>query len=361
MSNTEYPQSPRTAGHRALWLASPGGSFRVGNAPVPIPGPGEVVVRARAVAVNPIDAMGGIARRVVLPWLRYPAVLGSDVAGEITALGSSTEDLQIGDRVVGYAVGVEKSRNHPAEGAFQTHVVLLQHLCSPLPETVSFEQAAVLPLAITTAAAGLFEDDQLALALPSATPPERHGTVLILGGATSVGMNAIQLARNAGYDVIATASTRNFPLLQSLGASAVVDYHDSDVVEQIIGHLKGRHLAGTLAIAGGSLSQAITVNSSTNVTGTNRIASAQPTPATRIRGALARRRGIQVSAIWGGAPKDTPVGPAIWNTFLPNALTDHRFQAAPAPFITGQGLEAIPNTLTRLRKGVSAEKLVVTL
>lgn len=361
MSNTEHPRPPRTTGHRALWLASPGGPFRVGDAPVPTPGPGEIVVRAGAVAVNPIDAMGGIARRVVLPWLRYPAVLGSDVAGEITALGSSVDGLKIGDRVVGYAVGVDKSRNRHAEGAFQTHVVLLQHMCSPLPETVSFEEAAVLPLAITTAAAGLFQDDQLALALPSATPPERHGTVLILGGATSVGMNAIQLARNAGYNVIATASTRNFPLLESLGAGAVVDYHDSDALDQIIRHLQGRQLAGTLAVANGSLRRAITVNSSTNVTGTNRIASTHPTPETRFRGILARRRGIQVSAIWGGTPKDTPIGPAIWNIFLPNALADHRYQTAPAPFVTGYGLEAIPNTLTRLRKGVSAEKLVVTL
>lgn len=114
-------------------------------------------------------------------------------------------------------------------------------------------------------------------------------------------------------------------------------------------------------MANGSLRRAITVNSSTNVTGTNRIASAHCTPETRFRGILARRRRIQVSAIWGGTPKDTPIGPAIWNIFLPNALADHRYQTAPAPFVTGHGLEAIPNTLTRLRKGVSAEKLVVTL
>jgi len=352
---------PAVERHSALWLDSLRGSLRVGEAPVPAPGSCQVVVRARAVAVNPIDAMGGVTRRVVLPWLRYPAVLGSDVAGDIVAVGPSVTGLRVGDRVVGYAVGVEKSCNDPAEGAFQTHVVLREHLCSPLPDTVSFAEAAVLPLAITTAAAGLFEADQLACAFPTTKAPERAETILIFGGATSVGMNAIQLARNAGYAVVATASSRNVGLLQRLGAAAVVDYHDSDVVEQIIRHLHGRHLAGTLAVASGSLRHAITVNASPSVAGTKLVASAHPTPDTRIRGALARRRGIHVSAIWGGTPKDTPVGPAIWNGFLPAALAEHRYEISPSPLMAGHGLDAIPDALTRLRKGVSAEKIVVTL
>lgn len=68
-----------------------------------------------------------------------------------------------------------------------------------------------------------------------------------------------------------------------------------------------------------------------------------------------------MSTIWGGAPKDTPVGPAVWNGFLPAALADHRYLLAPEPLITGHGLEAIPDALKRLRRGVSAAKVVVTL
>jgi len=360
MPATEDGPVIQTQERAALWLDSPGGALRVGTAPVPQPGPGEVVVRARAVALNPIDAMGGIARRVVLPWLRYPAVLGSDVAGEIVAVGPGVDELKVTDRVVGYAAGVEKSRNSSAEGAFQTHVVLLQHMCATLPDVISFEQAAVLPLALTTAASGLFDSDQLALALPTATPSERQETVLILGGATSVGMNAIQLARNAGYDVVATASARNFPRLHDLGAGVVVDYHDHDAIDQIVHQLQSRQLLGTMAIPSGSLRQAIAVNSG-NVVGTRRITCAQPSPDTKIRGAFARRRDIRVSTIWGGNPKDTAVGPAIWNTFLPAALTDQRFRAAPTARVTGHGLDAIPDGLATLLKGVSAEKLVVTL
>jgi NADPH:quinone reductase-like Zn-dependent oxidoreductase len=346
--------------HAALWLNSRG-PLRVGPAPARVPGTDEIIVRAQAIAVNPIDALGALARRVVLPWLRYPAVLGSDVAGEVVAVGSAVTDFTIGDRVIGYAVGVERSRNSPAEGAFQTHVTLLEQMTSPIPGAMSYAAASVLPLALTTAAAGLFEEDQLSLELPTSADPERNQDVLIFGGATSVGMNAIQLARNAGYRVVATASPENFELLSGLGAAELVDYHDPGMVDQIIRHLSGRSLAGTLAIASGSLRDAIAVNASPNVTGTSRVASAHPTPVTKIRGLIARRRGVHVSAIWGGSPLNTTVGPAIWRTFLPSALADGRFKAAPAPIVVGHGLESIPAALGRLSAGVRAGKIVVTL
>lgn len=346
--------------HAALWLNSRG-PLQVGPAPVRNPGADEIIVRAHAIAVNPIDALGALARRVVLPWLRYPAVLGSDIAGEVAAVGSAVTDFTIGDRVVGYAVGVERSRNAPAEGAFQTHVTLLEHMSSPIPEAMSYADASVLPLALTTAAAGLFEEGQLSLELPSAAARERNQDVLIFGGATSVGMNAIQLARNAGYRVVATASPQNFALLSGLGAAELVDYHDPGMVQQIIRNLSGHYLAGTLAIASGSLRDAIVVNAATAITGTSRVASAHPTPETKIRGLIARRRGVHVSAVWGGSPLSTTVGPAIWRTFLRSALADGRYKAAPAPIVVGHGLESIPPALDRLSAGVRAGKIVVTL
>lgn len=347
--------------HQALWLTSPRAALQVGPATPREPAADEVIVRARAIAMNPIDAMGAVARRVVLPWLRYPAVLGYDVAGEVTAVGSGVTALRVGDRVVGFAAGLERSRNSAAEGAFQSHVTLLANLCSPLPDDVEFEQAAVLPLALTTAAAGLYEADQLALPLPTATAPDRGETVLIFGAATSVGMNAVQLARNSGYRVVATASRQNFELITTLGATAMVDYNDDDMVQQLIDHLAGHTLVGTMAIASGSLTDAIAVSASPAVTGTRRVASAHPTPVTAIRARFARRRGVQVTAIWGGRPLDTAVGPAVWSTFLPAALAEKRYVTAPQPIIVGHGLEAIPEALVRMRAGVRAAKLVVTL
>ncbi len=349
---------------RALVAGSWRETPRVVSVPPRTPGPGELVVRVRAVAVNPIERLNGPGRRLVLPWLRYPAVLGTDVAGEVVAVGSGGTRFAVGDRVLGHAAGTERSRNRPEEGAFQTHAVLLERVTAPIADALPFEQAAVLPLALSTAAAGLFEPDQLALPLPAADTSPNGEVVVVWGGSTSVGMNAIQLARGggggsaAGYAVLATASPRNAALLEQLGAEAVVDYRDGEAIDRLVTRIGNRDLAGVVAIGRGSLSRAVRLTRRTS--GSRRIASAYPTPPTRLRAMIERRRGIRISAIWGGSPVDSAVGPAIYADFLPGALADGRFVAAPPAMITGSGLEAIPAALTRLGQGVSAQKVVVT-
>jgi NADPH:quinone reductase-like Zn-dependent oxidoreductase len=106
---------------------------------------------------------------------------------------------------------MDKRANRACEGAFQEYVVLRTNLVSPIPESVSFEQASVLPLGLSTAACGLYMKDYLALQLPSVkTAKGSTGqTLLIWGGSTSVGANAIQLAVNSGYEVITTASPKS--------------------------------------------------------------------------------------------------------------------------------------------------------
>lgn len=160
-----------TEQNTALWLRKRGAPFEVGPAPYTHPAANEVVVRARAVAVNPVDGIPRFLYRVVLPWLTFPAVVGSDVAGEVVEVGPGVTRLRPGDRVLGHAFGVEKSQNRAAEGAFQHYVVLLQHMVSPIPDSLSFEQAAVLPLTLSTAATGLFQENHLGLAMPGSQAP----------------------------------------------------------------------------------------------------------------------------------------------------------------------------------------------
>ncbi|ANP72225.1 zinc-binding alcohol dehydrogenase family protein [Cryobacterium arcticum] len=347
------------AANEALWLLDTRGRFEVRTSTLPTPGPGQVVVRVRAVAVNPVDAITGPFRRLVTPWVRYPTVLGSDVAGEIAAVGDGTTRFQVGDRVVGYAAGQERLRNSSEEGGFQRYVTMLERVCAELPDTVTFEQAAVLPLGLSTAAAGLYEKDQLALPLPTSSPSPRGDVVLVWGASTSVGSNAVQLARASGYTVIATAGRRNHDFVRSLGAEAVFDYRDAEVDRQIVEAIGHRDLAGTMAIGSGALTHALRIVARTS--GTKHIASAYPDPLTRSRALLARVRGIRVTSIWGGTPVQTPVGPAIFRDFLPVALSSGQFRPAPDPTIVGSGLERVPGALTALRTGVSATKLVVTI
>jgi NADPH:quinone reductase-like Zn-dependent oxidoreductase len=343
----------------ALWRPSRAARFTVGPAPYTHPGPGEVVVRVGAVALNPVDNLPALGYRFGMPWLTFPAILGGDVAGEVVEVGPGVDRIRVGDRVLGMAAGREKDRNSPAEGGFQQYVVLLQQLVSPIPDELPFERAAVLPLTLSTAATGLFQRDHLGLTLPAATPVGRSETVLIWGGSTSVGTNGIQLARCAGYRVLATASPRNFDYVRSLGAEAVVDYHDKNAADRIVDLLGESELAGTLAVGSQSVTAAARIAS--RVPGSRRIATATLGPAERLRAARLRRKGIQLSLIWGGALKDDEVAPAIFGGFLPAALRDGRYRTAPEPTIAGHGLDAIPDALRRLRSGVSATKLVVSL
>ena len=205
-----------------------------------------MTICVRAVAVNPVDAIPGLAYRLIMPWLTFPAIIGGDVAGEVVEAGPGVTRLQPGDRVLGMADGLERSRNNAAEGAFQKDTVLMQNLVSPIPNELSFEQAAVLPLTLSTAATGLFQRDHLALPLPAIDAPDRQQTVLVWGGSTHVGSNGIQLARCAGYRVIATASPRNFglrPLTRRRGSDRLPPSHRRRRDHQFAGRQPARRHA----------------------------------------------------------------------------------------------------------------------
>jgi NADPH:quinone reductase-like Zn-dependent oxidoreductase len=369
--------------NKALWLHAKRAPFTVGPAPYTAPGADEIVVRVRAVAVNPMDRLQQTMGDIFTPWTTYPFVVGSDVAGDVVEIGSAVTHFAVGDRVVGYAAGSDKQRNRAAEGGFQDYAVLLAHMASPIPAAMTFEDACVLPLGISTAACGLFQNDFLAMTAPSAAPTPAGKTLLIWGGSTSVGSNAIQLAVAAGYDVITTASPRNFAYVQQLGAREAFDYGSKTVIADIVTALRGREIAGALAIGAGSAAACIDIvgacqgnrfvamatppTSFDNVpAGSGRLLRLVPAIARMLTGTAAltlkaRRRGVRTKMIWGSALIANEVGPMIFRAFLPAALAEGRFVAAPSPTVVGTGLAQIPAALERQRLGVSATKLVVTL
>jgi NADPH:quinone reductase-like Zn-dependent oxidoreductase len=366
----------------AAWLASSAADLTVGPAPSTAPREGEVAIRVRAVAINPLDTMKQHMGDLMYRWLPSPAVLGEDVAGEVEEVGPGVTRFAVGDRVVAYAVGMEKGRRHAPEGGFQSRVIVRTDLAAPIPDSLGFADAAVLPLGISTAASGLFGAGQLGLRMPGATTPPTGETVVVWGGSTSVGMNAIQLAVAAGYDVVTTASPRNHELVTGLGASRAFDYRSPTAVQDIARHLAGRRVAGVLAIGTGSGAPAVDI---AVATGAKRVSMASPpvsfetlprggrvglplvrlglrmgtiTPALMLR---ARVRGIRTTFIWGSALMHDEVGPMLWERFLPAALAEGRYVAMPQAEVAGTGLEAIQPSMDRLRQGVSARKLVVTL
>src|SRR5271169_1021658 len=117
----------------AAWLTGAKVSpLQVKSAPYTTPRENEIVIKNGAVAINPIDWMlQDQGTSIMFTWLKYPFVLGTDVAGEVVEIGSRVTRFNIGDRVVGHAVGKDQKRNRSAECAFQTYTVLLAHMASP--------------------------------------------------------------------------------------------------------------------------------------------------------------------------------------------------------------------------------------
>ena len=243
--------------NQAAWAMEPFARLVVGDAAYTKPGPGQILVRNRAVAVNPVDRYKQNMGNLMFGWIKYPSVFGYDLAGEVVAVGPDVIRFKVGDRVLGTATGMDKSRNSAAEGAFQLFTLVLVNMAAVIPDAMRFEAACVLPLGLSTAASGLFGADQLGLSRPSASPTDQGQTLLIWGGSTSVGCNAIQLAKASGYRVVTTASPRNFDLVKGLGAAEVFDHGSSGVIDAIVKALSGRQVAGALAIGEGSASACI--------------------------------------------------------------------------------------------------------
>lgn len=366
--------------NRAAWLTGKQNEpLEVKTAPYTQPGQHEIVVKTRAIAINPVDASKQAMGDMMFGWIKYPFILGDDVAGEVVEVGPLVSRFQPGDRVVGHAVSIDKRSNRACEGAFQEYVVLRDNLVSAIPDDLSFERACVLPLCLSTAACGLFMKDYLGLQHP--TPKtQKNATgqvVLIWGGSTSLGSNAVQLAVAAGYEVITTASPKNFDYVRKLGATQVFDYKSATARTDIVAALKGKKFAGALAIGDGSMEACIDIVAATD--GRKFISQASlPQPkqsppkgmnlVTFIAGFLwfsvstmftCRMKGIQYKFIWGDDVMANEVGSAIYEDFLPEALATGKYVTAPEPEIVGQGLEEIQTGLELVRKGVSTKKLVV--
>jgi NADPH:quinone reductase-like Zn-dependent oxidoreductase len=364
----------------AAWYPAKYAELEVGLAPYTAPGAHEIVVRNHAVAINPVDwaipRMGG----AVFGWIKPPTVLGSDVAGQVVEIGAGVSRFKIGDRVFGQALGTSKSRYAAAGGAFQDYTVLVDHMAAPIPDSMSYESAAVLPLAVSTAACGLFQEDHLALQHPSIPPKPTGKTLLVWGGSTSVGSNAIQLAVAAGYEVVSTASPRNFGYVRALGASRVFDYNSETVVRDIVAALNGKTIAGAIAIGTGSTAPCFDI---VRACKGDKFVSTASSPisldALPERGGLtpsmmftfvssgiamaikARMSGIRTKFIFGDTLADNEVGPMLYVDFLPKALALGSYLAAPEPLVVGHGLELIQPAFDAQIKGVSARKIVVTL
>jgi NADPH:quinone reductase-like Zn-dependent oxidoreductase len=161
--------------------------------------------------------------------LNYPMIFGTDVSGKIVQIGTKITKFKIGQRVIGHCDSLLTGK--AANAGFQLYSTCRELLVSAVPDSVPLANAAVLPLSVDTAAAGLFQN--LGLPLPSLSPKPTGRTILIWGGSSSVGSSAIQLAVATGVRVITTASKSNFDYVKSLGAYEVYDHSSTEAIHHV--------------------------------------------------------------------------------------------------------------------------------
>jgi NADPH:quinone reductase-like Zn-dependent oxidoreductase len=220
---------------QAAVLDSDGAQFRVLPVVRRDPGPGEVLVRIKSSAVNPLDLKirAGQAAHARQP---LPAILGIDLAGVVEAVGSGVTALQRGDEVFGMTGGVGGLQGSLAEAA-----IVDADLLARKPGNLAMREAAALPLIFITAWEGLVDRAGI----------HAGQKVLVHGGAGGVGHIAIQIARAFDADVFATGSAERKAFIERLGATPI-DYQKMSVENYITEYTGGRGFDVIFDTVGGS-------------------------------------------------------------------------------------------------------------
>ena len=257
--------------------------LRLEDADLPEAGADDVLVRVHAAALNPADwhVLRGdpLVARLMGVGLTKPKapVAGIDAAGVVEAAGANVRGLRTGDEVLGFC-----------RGAFAEYACAAADLVVPKPAGLSFEQAAAVPIAATTALRGIRDVGEV-----------RAGQrVLVNGAGGGVGTYAVQIAAALGAEVTGVCSARNVELVRSIGAAHVVDYARQD-------------------FTGGRTRYDVILD---NVSGL---------PLSRLRGALTPKGTLVLNG--GGSPGHV-LGPVagILRAVVANAFTSQRLRPLPA-------------------------------
>ncbi|KAM0326684.1 hypothetical protein ACHAQA_006554 [Verticillium albo-atrum] len=345
-----------TPTNQAAWIDSKGAPLRVGEAPMPTPGEGDIVIRSRAVAINPLDWHMQDWGVFIKEW---PSIFGCDVAGEVHQVGPDVSRFKPGDRVIAHTINLVTGK--PRDAAFAHYCVAPATKVALLPASISFESGAVLPLALEAAVCGLtlqtpgvampgVSTPALGLPVPKLEPAPIGKSILVYGGSSSVGLLTIQIAVAIGLEVITTASPHNFDLCKSVGAAEVFNYKDPQFVEKVVAAFTGRgDFVGILDAV--SIDETYAHNKEILAKlGGGHLACTHPPP-TEVAD--------NVKAGMLFAVND--IAQPVWEGFVTPALEAGMLKCLPEPLVVGHGLEFIQEALDKSKAGVSARKLVVTM
>ncbi|CRG83621.1 hypothetical protein PISL3812_00975 [Talaromyces islandicus] len=341
--------------NRASWLTAKQSPANVVDvAPYTSPAANELVIRTKAIALNPADV---VVQNLGVLLTQYPAILGCDVAGEVVEVDASLADTyQVGDRVTGSAACLQIRDGNYCYSGFQEYVVLKMPFIARIPNGVGYEDAAVLPLGINTAASCLFSDKTLDLGVPSSEEKflQERKTVLIWGTSSSVGACGVQLAAHAGYEVVGVASSKNHEMAKHLGASACFDQNDPTVVEDIVKYLQQKDVVGAFS----AISSDAVLDSLCEIVdrsgGIKLVSSVMPGAEQKAS------RGVTIVTNFTTDIENNSFMRPVWE-WLNKVMEETKIKYLPQPEIVGRGLEDVQQGVDLLAKGVSAKKLIISM
>ncbi|ORX97113.1 chaperonin 10-like protein, partial [Clohesyomyces aquaticus] len=275
----------------------------------------------------------------------YPYIPGMEVAGYISAVGSAVTMFKKGDRVAALALSI-RTKN-PLHGGFQNYTLAPQPLVSRIPSSLPYTQAVVLPLALATAAASLYEPEYLNLpvprasitSIPSASTSPSDAAIIIWGGSSSVGSCALQLCSPSSLTIFTTASSRNHDYVRDLGADFAFDHKYPDVVSQLIETISS--MRKTLVGVYDAIATKDTVKKCAEVL--------------RVSG------GGMIVATRDAGVREEELGEGVWEDFMGEGLQNGKLKAKPNAIVLEGGLEKCQEGIDLYRKGVSAAKIVVKI
>ncbi|KAF9732564.1 hypothetical protein PMIN03_006448 [Paraphaeosphaeria minitans] len=208
--------------HRVAFIHGKGEATKIGERSLGKLKPDEIAIKVAATAINPVDWKLRDYGLFIVPGWEYPAVLGSDGSGTVAAVGDDVSSFSVGERVF-----FQSGYGNPDVSTFQEYIKIPAEIVAKTPKNISDEEAAGIVLATHAGAAAFYDKTGHGLKAPWTAGGSEVGkgkAVVILGGSSSVGQYAIQLARLSGFERIVTnASAAHHEFLKELGAHVVLD------------------------------------------------------------------------------------------------------------------------------------------
>lgn len=242
-------------------------------------------------------------------------------------------------------------------GAFQTFTLLKDIATTKIPDSMSFEEGSVFPMAVATAGMALFVDLEIPRPIASSTPPSSG--LLVWGAGSSVGTTTVQIAKTLGLKVFATASPAHHQNLKSLGAYEVFDYRDPSVVDKIVASARS---SGTpISLGFDTITEKDTAQKSAEVVLASGGKGGKLVLVNPWSEDVPKPEGLHITQTWAfrHGSDQAEIGEWLFNEYLEKALADGNIVPAPKVEVVPGGIGAAQTVFDKLKAGVSGKKLVI--